>query len=82
MLGKEKRQGDFFNDYVYGELLPEEDTLLSIARLVDFGFVSLQDPEGEDHGCHPSHSRCGHPLPQGSLTETRSICCVRGEREC
>jgi len=48
MLGKGKKQGDFFNDYVYGELFPEEDTLLSIARLVDFGFVSLQDPVGEE----------------------------------
>jgi len=39
MLGREDKQEDFFNDYVYGELLPEEDTLLRIAQLVDFGFV-------------------------------------------
>jgi len=39
MLGKHKQQGDFFTDYVYSQLLPEEDTLLKIARLVDFSFV-------------------------------------------
>lgn len=58
MLGKEKKQGDFFNDYVYGELLPEEDTLLSIARLVDFGFVEeeVADLYSEDRG-RPSYPR-------------------------
>lgn len=56
MLGEEKKQGDFFNDYVYGELLPEEDTLLSIARLVDFGFVEeeVADLYSEDRG-RPSY---------------------------
>ena len=39
MLGKEKQQEDFFSDYVYGQLLPEEDTLLKITRLVDFSLV-------------------------------------------
>ena len=56
MLGKEKKQGDFFNDYVYSELLPEEDTLLSIARLVDLGFVEeeVADLYSEDRG-RPSY---------------------------
>lgn len=56
MLGKEKKQGDFFNDYVYSELLPEEDTLLSIAQLVDFGFVEeeVADLYSEDRG-RPSY---------------------------
>jgi len=62
MLGKEKKQGDFFNDYVYGELLSEEDTLLSIARLVDFGFVSLQDPEGEEEVADLYSEARGRPI--------------------
>lgn len=56
MLGREKEQGDFFDHYVYSGLLPEEDTLLSIARLVDFGFVEeeVADLYSEDRG-RPSY---------------------------
>jgi len=56
MLGKEKQQGDFFTEYVYAELLPEEDTLLKIARLVDFSFVEeeVADLYSEDRG-RPSY---------------------------
>lgn len=56
ILGKEKKQRDFFDGYLYGELFPEEDTLLSIARLVEVDFVEeeVADLYTEDRG-RPSY---------------------------
>jgi transposase len=39
MLGHEDRQGDFFDEYVYEGLVPEEHLLLKIRRAVDFKFL-------------------------------------------
>jgi IS5 family transposase len=39
MLGKKNMQKDFFNSYVYENLLPSEDILLDIKEQVDFSFV-------------------------------------------
>lgn len=39
MLGKQKTQSDFFDDYVYKKLLPHKHILLDILEHVDFSFV-------------------------------------------
>lgn len=42
MLGKEKQQRDFFDEHVYGRLVPEDHLLLRIAREIDFSFVEQE----------------------------------------
>ncbi|MBL7157723.1 MAG: IS1182 family transposase [Candidatus Omnitrophica bacterium] len=39
MLGKPNKQKDFFDNYVYENLLPSEHILLDIKREIDFSFV-------------------------------------------
>ena len=39
MLGKEDRQGNFFDEYVYGNLVPEDHILVKIKEALDFSFV-------------------------------------------
>ena len=39
MLGKVKEQQDFFDNYLYENLLPERHILLDIKRMIDFSFV-------------------------------------------
>lgn len=39
MLGKPNKQKDFFDGYVYGNLLPREHILLDIKDKIDFSFV-------------------------------------------
>lgn len=49
-------QTDFFDGYVYGQLLPEEHPLRRIAQRVDFSFVEeeVRDLYSQDQG-RPSH---------------------------
>lgn len=39
MLGKPNKQKDFFDSYVYENLLPAEDILLDIKKNIDFSFI-------------------------------------------
>jgi transposase len=39
VLGKEREQKDFFDEHVYGRLVPEDHLLVRLAREVDFSFV-------------------------------------------
>ncbi len=39
MLGKPNKQKDFFDSYVYENLLPAEHILLDIKEKIDFSFV-------------------------------------------
>jgi IS5 family transposase len=39
MLGREDRQGNFFDEYVYGNMVPEDHILVKIKGALDFSFV-------------------------------------------
>jgi len=39
MLGKEVKQGNFFDEYVFGNMIPEDHILVKIKRSLDFSFI-------------------------------------------
>lgn len=39
MIGKKDNQNSFFDDYVYGNLLPKEHILIDIKEKIDFSFI-------------------------------------------
>ena len=39
MIGKKDNQNSFFDDYVYGNLLPKEHILIDIKERIDFSFI-------------------------------------------
>lgn len=64
MLGKEDRQGDFFDSHVYGRLVPPDHILVRIKQEVDMGFV---EEEVKDCYC----TGVGRPsIPPGVLFRT------------
>lgn len=49
MLGKISKQKDFFDSYVYENLLPGEHILLDIKEQIDFSFVEEETKDLYDH---------------------------------
>jgi transposase len=49
MLGKPNKQKDFFDSYVYENLLPAEHILLDIKDKIDFSFVEEETKDLYDH---------------------------------
>jgi len=59
MLGKEDRQGNFFDEYVYGNMVPEDHILVKIKGALDFSFVEeeTKDVYSPDFG-RPAFPSC------------------------
>jgi len=49
MLGKPNKQKDFFDNYVYENLLPSEHILLDIKNKIDFSFVEEETKDLYDN---------------------------------
>ena len=49
MLGKPNKQKDFFDNYVYENLLPAEHILLDIKDKIDFSFVEEETKDLYDN---------------------------------
>ena len=39
MLGREDKQKDFFDEYVFGSMIPEDHILVKVKKSLDFSFI-------------------------------------------
>jgi hypothetical protein len=58
MLGKADKQKDFFDEYLFANLIPPDHILVKIKEIIDFSFV---EEETKDLYC-PDFGRAAYPV--------------------